>query len=294
MTDAISIGTQMMPGVIYNRLSDELAFLQKEGFLLNIDVDKKGNFTFLDCQVFKKNGQIDKEALETIKLYISHCLADTIIDEWENRIIKRAVRENYYYYNEEDRKLILNKAREILNPIQLNMYQKKQRKQKIMEKILEYLDVHQELILEGFVNFRLKDYQDELKEIVNTAVDEFLLEKEYMEFIRLLKYFVEIQEPRIDQIKIVFKEQGKFSLLDMDNKPLQHECLDGLMLDVLENGINYDDLLVSSLITLAPKQIELHFMEGFEKTDTVKMIKQVFGDRVIQCKGCTICQNPRS
>ena len=41
------------------------------------------------------------------------------------------------------------------------------------------------MILEGFVHFRLPDYEETLEEIVDFAVNQFIIEKEYTEFINL-------------------------------------------------------------------------------------------------------------
>lgn len=291
MENPISIGTNSVPDILNDKLKQELIFLQKEGLSLDIVMDNIGGFTFLDCLVPDKGE--DKENIGVIRSYIANCLAEVIVDEWEARIIRKVIRNNYYYYNEDEKKHILSKAREILNPVGFESYQRVQRKEKVMQKILEYLNLHKELILEGFINFRLKDYQEELEQIVNSAVDEFLLEKEYLEFIRLLKYFVDIQEPKIKQIKIIFRANGKFELLDVDNKPVEHECLQGLLLDLTENDINYDDLLISALITLAPEEVELHAEEGITPGDTIKTIENVFGKRVTKCKGCDICRNQK-
>lgn len=287
MEEPISIGTSTIPNLLFNRLNSDLQTLQKVGLPLNIDIDKIGDITFMDCQF---QGQRE-DYFETIKAYIANCLADLIVEEWENRIIKKLVRNNYYYYTEEERQIILRKAKEILNPVTQDSYHRQQRKEKVMLKVLDYLELHQELILEGFVNFRLKDYQHELEGIVNSAVDEFLLEKEYQEFIRLLKYFVDIQDPRIEKVKIVFKSNGKFNLLDKEDKPVQHECLEGLMMNLHENDINYDDLLISALITLAPREVDLHVEKGVASGDTIKTIENVFGKRVSQCLGCSLCRD---
>ena len=67
-------------------------------------------------------------------------------------------------------------------------YYPSSRKKQITEKIKEYLDKNDELILDGFINFRLKDYMLEIEGLVDDAVDDFLMEKEYLEFIRLLRY----------------------------------------------------------------------------------------------------------
>lgn len=289
MTEPISIGTSTIPNLLLNRLNEELQYLQKVGYPLNVDIDRIGDITFMDCRV----QDIDagpREGFNVIRTYIANCLAQIIVDEWETRIIKKIVRNNFFYYNEEEKKIILQKAREILNPMGQDAYHQGQRKERVTLKILHYLEQHQELILEGFINFRLKDYQDELEEVVNSAVDDFLLEKEYMEFIRLLRYFVDIQEPRIEKVKIVFKNNGKFALFDSDNNPIRHECLEGLMIDLMDNEINYDDLLISALITLAPRQLELHLEEGINQSETLKTIHSVFGKRVSTCSGCEKCR----
>lgn len=293
MTEPISIGTSTMPALLYSRLNQKLSLLQKEGFPLNIDVDRIGEFTFMDCSLPDLTGDNDGKSFAIIKSYIANCLADIIIDEWEARIIRKIVRDHYFYYKEEEKQAIIKKAKEILTPMDNDSYQQRQRKEKILEKILGYLDLHKELVLEGFINFRLKEYQDELEEIVNSAVDEFLLEKEYLEFVRLLKYFVDIQESRVDLVKIIFKNNGKFIMLDGKDEPLKHESLEGLMVDHLENGMNYDDLLISALITLAPKEVEIHLEEGAEAGDTVKTIQNVFGRRVNNCPGCARCRTEK-
>jgi len=88
----------------------------------------------------------------------------------------------------------------------------------------------------------------------------------------------------------VFKKNDKFTLLDSNDQLFQHECLDGLMVDFLENDINYDDLLISALITLAPREIELHIQKEVKMRDAIKTIQNVFGQRVKFCNGCSICR----
>ena len=50
--------------------------------------------------------------------------------------------------------------------------------------------------------------------------------------------------------------------------------------------IDYDDLLLSALITISPRKLILHLSA---KTEIVDTIMKVFQDRVILCKGCTLC-----
>ena len=65
--------------------------------------------------------------------------------------------------------------------------------------LTSYLIFNDNLNLEGFVRFRTKDYWDFLCETVDSAADAYLINREYQEFIRLLRYFVELQEPKVDR-----------------------------------------------------------------------------------------------
>ena len=292
LQEPISIGTYTNPVLLFERLNSELALLQREGISVNIDLDTVGKFTFMDCLLCQGEGfsEFKPDSVQTIKASVANCLAEIIVEEWETLIIRKIVRDNYYYYSEDEKQIIFHKAREILNPAGLNMYHRYERKEKVMQKILEYLDLNQDLIIEGFINFRLKDYQKELENIVNSAVDEFLLEKEYTEFIRLLTYFVEIQEPRLQKVQIIFKQNGKFALLDQDGQPVKHESLDGLMIDLMADNIKYEDLLISALITLAPQELILHIEPEVEIGEAITTIRNVFGNRVTNCPGCEKCK----
>ena len=59
-------------------------------------------------------------------------------------------------------------------------------------------------------------------EIRDRGLEEYLLEKDYTEFIGLLKYFVEVQEEKADIIKIFMESDGNFKICDENDKPLEN------------------------------------------------------------------------
>ena len=169
-------------------------------------------------------------------------------------------------------------------------YKPQMRRMNILQEVTQFLERNQEIVLEGFINFRLKDYVVEVADIVDAAVDNFLLEKEYLEFIRLLKYFVEIQEPKVTEVHILLEKNNTFKLVDRKGNLIENEYLDGFSLELMNNSINYEDLLISSLITLAPRKVVIHLINLDGPTDTVKTIENVFGRRARKCNGCTFCK----
>lgn len=132
----------------------------------------------------------------------------------------------------------------------------------------------------------------ELEQALEEAIDEYLMEKEYDEFIRLLRYFVEAQEPRLEKVHVVLNSGGGFQLYDNENRNLSGDYLEGFLVDMADNELNYEDLLISSLITIAPRQVILHPVDKGRCYSTIGVLKSVFGERLIQCGGCSHCLRP--
>ena len=81
----------------------------------------------------------------------------------------------------------------------------------MLHKLLEYLQENNVIILDGFLDFRLKKYIGRLENAVDNAIDEYLMEKEYNEFIKLLQYFVNLQESKRNLINLVIKNNKLFA-----------------------------------------------------------------------------------
>lgn len=227
----------------------------------------------------------------TLKVYVAGILADFILRRYEEKLISRIINTNYCYFNFLEKRDILHFAIEYTQNDKniFNNLSRIRRRNIITAKLLEYFDLSDSIILDGFVNFRLKEYRKELEDIVDKAVDDFLMEREYKEFIKLLKYFVEIQEPKINVIHILNRYDGKYVLLDEKKKEITNECTEEFLNEIAEGEINYDDVLVSSLITLAPSKVIIHIENMFKNKELLETIKNVFGSRVTICCGCELC-----
>lgn len=282
MLDSISIGTSKNPKSLISRINNEIKSLNAGGIELEYKINHIGDITFLGCNAYDKNVSSDE-----FKSLLANIIADIIIEDWAQLLVNKIIRDHYYYFSEEEKRTIKKKALELLQKDESKFYPLS-RKNKIVTRVLEHLSRNHEIILEGFVNFRLKDYILELEDIVDAAADDFLEEKEYLEFIRLLRYFVDIQEPKVNEVHIILENDTVFKLVDRTGKEIENEYLDGFSMDLLNNNINYEDLLISALITLAPSQVVIHIIKT-EPKDTLKTIENVFGKRVKYCSGCSLC-----
>jgi putative sporulation protein YtxC len=225
--------------------------------------------------------------------YVAHALSDVIMGQWEKLLLNDIIRENYYYFNEEERKTIYQYASGYINQDSGSdlgaTHYRAVRRNKILQKIMEFLRSNNDIVIDGFIRFRLKEYVGELHEAADRAVDDFLMEREYKEFVQLLKYFVEIQDPRVDVVHVLLKPNGVFKLFDGQYRVLNSEYLEGFMMDLVDSEINYEDMLISTLITVAPQEIVFHPGKGEAPRNTIETIKNVFSNRVKLCGGCELC-----
>jgi len=228
-----------------------------------------------------------------LKLHASSVLSDYIVKYYEEKLLIRIINMNYCYFSTPEKKQILKHA---IIHLKTNNADFKygidpdNRKEILLKKIIEYLDTSNEIILDGFVNFRMKEYIKELEDIVDKAVDSFLMDKEYQEFIKLLRYFVDIQEPKLEAVHVISLE-NRYLILDNRYNEITNECIKEFINEIPEEGdINYDDLLVSSLITMAPLRIYIHSSHKIKNRELLETIKNVFVNKVILCTGCQICR----
>lgn len=290
----LCIGVNEYADDVVEHLNNELQQLKSD----NIDylVNKVNSFgpTSIICSLTDdaNKNEVFTHSYEALINFVSNALADYIIKQYEDKLLFRIINSNYCYFNSSEKKEILKSALRIIRNDDknfLNSLFQIRRRNVIIRKLLEYFEGSNSLILDGFVNFRLKDYMKDLEEIVDKAVDEFLMEREYKEFIRLLKYFVEIQDPKFNVIHVIVGYDNKYILLDENKMEITNECIQEFVNEISEGEINYDDLLVSSLITLAPRKIIIHSTSQFKNKELLETIKNVFSGKVGVCTGCEVC-----
>lgn len=296
VAQTISIGSTQHMDLFKAKLGCQLKLCEEDGLKIYLEESPAGKFTFLSCRISDchecKRAPQDVQSL--FKHYLADVISDIILKHWEDPLIKEIIRENYFYFGEEEKNTIYQYALRHINREERD-YQDTiywlGRKNRIIQKIMDYLDVNNRINIDGFIRFRLKEYIGELRDAADRAVDEYLMEREYREFIQLLKYFVEVQEPRMDVVHVVVAG-SHFKLLDDRLKPVKSEYLEGFIVNMVDSEINYEDLLISALITIAPKQVTLHYKSQEMHSTTLDTIRSVFEGRVSECRGCSLCQEP--
>ncbi|MDN5348116.1 MAG: hypothetical protein PWP65_1680 [Clostridia bacterium] len=247
-----------------------------------------GGFNFLRLIL---NGRPSPKVRKNFQEQVAEIVAAFIVHCWEKALLTGMLSNLYEDLEDKEIEEICERARSILERGEASFFQSRQwRGEPIAVELKNYFQEHSYLNIDGFIRFRLPDYYLELERALEEALDEFLLEKEYDEFIRLLRYFVDAQEIRVDKVHVVLMPGGGFQLYDGEDRNLNGDYLQGFVVDMGETEINYEDLLISALITIAPRQIVLHAADKGRHRNAINTIKSVFGDRVLACTGCKRCR----
>lgn len=263
--------------------SDLLNYLLNE--LNNIDL-KNICFSENEFKIYKNiiiHYSGDNESLFLSK--ISSILSFLVIDELEENLLKRIILQNYFYFDSSERNKILAICFDIMSDDFTNLFDKKL---KILNDIFyEFLSTHKSIVLNGFINFRLKNYFSILDEIINEAVNSFVIEKEYMEFISLLKLYINSQPNGCESVHIVFSFSESI-LLD-ENKNLIMVTDDIFKAKYLSDiSFSSNDYILNSLLTLLPKKIYIHLIDSYID-EFINTLQLVFENKVHLCTDCNIC-----
>lgn len=293
----LSIGCKSGKSDVYDRLAELVSLFKEKGINIGLVESDSDDMHFIKCMVRDEDN--DEQSLMEIKksfdIYAANIIYQVIVGSFQIDLIKKILKENHSYFRNDEIDEIAQRCVNILSgavPSSAGDYfYTMSMKDKVTEKILDYLLESTEIVIEGFLRFRLKDINNEIEEFVDKVVEEYLIEREYNEFIKLLKYFVEIQESRIDIVNIVALHDGSYCMYDNNLNDITGELLKDLINEGMSGEISYDDLLISSLITAAPRLIVIHNISGFKSKEILDTIKSVFSERVKICPGCGLCFN---
>lgn len=216
---------------------------------------------------------------------LSTILSLLVIDEFEEKFFKSILSRNYFYFDCNERSQILNLCFDINANDFSTIFDKKFRI--LFESFNSFLSENKTLILQGFINFRINSYFKVLDDIVSEAVNEFVVKKEYIEFISLLKLYINSQDNNCDVIHMIYSNSESI-LLDK-NKEIIAISNDNFKAKYLSDiTFSSNDYTLNSLLTLLPKKIYIHLI-NCDIDEFINTIQSVFENKTHICKDCNIC-----
>lgn len=140
------------------------------------------------------------ENFETFLDKVSSIITDTIIHFYQKKLFKRILEYNYFYFNLNEKKEILEIAKSFIED---DLISKEDNYFSIYYSVLDYIKENKSLVLEGFINFRLQNYMKNLDYIIDLSVNKFITDREYLEFVNMLKLYISLTPSKSSVIHLV-------------------------------------------------------------------------------------------
>lgn len=258
-------------------------FLDKNFELFDSILEKNvlPNINFLrnnqTCYTF----YLSEKDTDIIKL--ADIITEFIIDTYEKNIIKKILCNDYPYFSTSEKDTIISKALNLLHAENNDIVKiliSLKRRFLIKQSVLNFLSGNSTMNLSGFIHFRLTEYKKLLSELIEKVINDFKLQNEYKEFIAMLKFFVDTQKNRAPKLHIIFEKNGEYTLLNEYNKNITTECFKDFIKEKQTHSLSNEDLLISSLITLAPKKLIIHLATPHYNKKILSTIEQIFVNKV--------------
>ncbi|MCF6092990.1 putative sporulation protein YtxC [Microaerobacter geothermalis] len=284
----IHVSSEKLGKGLHCFLENKLKGLREEGLSYLTYFSEK--HLSISCQ-FSSNDNIFSRIVEELRHHLSLFLSEYILVHMEKEIVKRIIIQDFYYSEQTEIEGILRYAEHFLKSAEefgeSSELQRMGRQCKIYKKLFDFFERERKVVLEGFIRFRLKEYYEDLVRVVEHSIDEYILEREYQEFIQLLRYFVSIQESKTPIVHVVHLKDRLFLLYDGNFHPIHVKELDECLTDLLDHNMNMDDLIITTLITLAPEQMVIH--TGEKDHHVITTMRNIFEDKVYLCLSCNSC-----
>lgn len=217
---------------------------------------------------------------------VSCILSCLILDELEEQFLKNIIHKNYFYFNSEEKKQILDICFDTFSSDFNTYFDKKYNC--LINDFEDYLTANKSIVLTGFINFRIKDYMSIIEDVVDDAVNAFVIEKEYFEFVSLLKMYINSQSSNCELVHLIYNNENSI-LLDKNKKAIN--ISDDIFKAKYLSDITFssNDYALNSLLTLIPKKIHIHLIDNIVD-EFIHTLGLIFEDRVEICTDCSICR----
>lgn len=256
--------------------------------LKNIETSSSENIYYINRKFKSYENVIIHYTGNSISIFLgflSDLLTECIMLYYEPILLKRIINFNYFYFDELEKKMINENCYHHIMAEEDSTL--KYRKDEIFTCLLSYINENKSVILDGFVTFRLENYHKTLEEIVDFGVNQYIIEKEYIEFINLLKMYIDSKEPESSLVHLVYTN-GESILLNQEKHVISLD--DNIFHAKYLSDISFssNDYALNALLTLLPKKIEVHLL-GYED-EFIHTLKLIFGSRISICTDCNICR----
>ena len=217
---------------------------------------------------------------------LADILTNCIMSFYEEKLVERLLNYNYFYFDSFEKSKIKDECLKLLN--NQDTHELYFRRDSLWLCTYNYLHENRQILLQGFVDFRTSPYLKSLDYAIDISVNKFIMEREYNEFISLLKLYIHSKPNSKNIVHLIFVNDD-FILLD-ENKniiPMSDNNFDAKYLSDISFSKN--DITLNTLLNILPHEIHLHLISD-EYNEFIDTLKLVFENKIKICTDCNICK----
>ena len=141
---------------------------------------------------------VKSKSLKEIYNRVANMILDLILNIYSKDIIYKQLGNNFNEFNGHEKRQIV----EISSKILLDKNNFLTEKEYINNQIKRHIMDIPSIFIDGFIRFRLRELDFFINLVIDKGIEEFTAEKEYREFIKILQYFVDVQEPKYNLVNL--------------------------------------------------------------------------------------------
>lgn len=149
------------------------------------------------------------------------------------------------------------------------------RKRYLVALLSEYLLDNHKINIDGFIKFRLRDYNIQLINGFSKLKNDYSVYIEYLIFIEMIRKIISNQNRMIDTLNILV-EKERYIISDENNYILNERCTKILKEEFGYDFSDTDEFLFSAIITLAPEKVCVENYNNIKNKNLFETIKKIY------------------
>jgi putative sporulation protein YtxC len=279
-------------GDIISEISQIRNYFKSKNVVIGISESITGCTHFV--KIFCSDDEYSDKIINSFNLYMANAIYKIVVSEFYHKEMYNFLTDTYFFLKNDEIKEVADESLRAFKGEgkiidESNVYCIN-RKNKIVDKIVQCIEENEEININGFIRFRMKDLREDLECIIDKVVEKYMVDKEYSEFIKLLKYFVEVQDSKIDEVNIIISTNNTYSIKDDKGNDIMKDFVNDISSNKITESTNVEDIIISGLITNSPNKIKIHGIENCTNKELIETIKNVFTDRVEICTNSKLCE----
>ena len=241
----------------------------------------KYKFKIYDNLILHYKGNFDSLFYEKVSKILSVC----ILVFFEKNLIHRMIEYHYFYFELEEKKDILQNCIELFDLENENTYL---RYDYIYTSVYDYLLSNKSMVLDGFVQFRLGHYRQLLDTTIDMAVNKFIIDREYREFIEVLQLYIDTKSKKDSPEIHMIYTSGQSFLLDHQKNIIPIDSSTTTAKYLSDISFSSNDYTLNTLLNLLPSKITIHLIDS-HSDEFIHTLQLIFQNRVNICNDCMLC-----